>query len=111
MIINWLVFSDLHFQFSNISTKTIREKLIEFIKTEANAEFMIITGDCFYKANNKTDVTKTADYIHELISACGCGKNNVYITPGNHDLIRTELRLSTLLYWYRLFNWKKKSIT
>ena len=99
MIINWLVFSDLHFQFSNISTKTIREKLIEFIKTEANAEFMIITGDCFYKANNKTDVTKTADYIHELISACGCGKNNVYITPGNHDLIRTELRLSTLSYY------------
>lgn len=59
-------------------------------------EFIIIAGDCFHKVNNNTLVEETTNYIHELISASSCGANNVYITPGNHDLIRTDVRLAIL---------------
>lgn len=99
MIINWLVFSDLHFQFKNFSTKVLRDKLAEYVKTTPQADFVLITGDCLHQVKKDTDIDDTVDYIHELASNCGCGRSNIYITPGNHDLIREDFRLHDLNFY------------
>lgn len=101
MIINWLVFSDLHFQFNNFDTSVLRGKLLKFLEhNEHPTDFILIAGDCFYCPSRQDDViTQTTDFIHKLISACACDNKHVYITPGNHDLIRTEQRLSMLSYY------------
>lgn len=103
MIISWLVFSDLHFQFSNAESQNARERLVSYVAEESMKngpiDFILTTGDCFHQYKQNTDIKKTIDYIHSLVSAAGCGKSNVYITPGNHDLERTELRLSTLRHY------------
>jgi predicted phosphodiesterase len=98
MIVNWLVFSDLHLQYKNFKTQILREKLINFISGQP-VEFILIAGDCFYKYQKGMEIESTIDYIHTLCSASGCGKSNIYITPGNHDLARTEARLNILQYY------------
>lgn len=98
MIINWLVFSDLHLQFKNFKTQILREKLIKLV-AEQPVEFILIAGDCFYKYHKGMEIEATIDYIHTLCSASSCGKSNIYITPGNHDLARTEARLNILNYY------------
>lgn len=99
LILNWLVFSDLHFQFKNFSTETLRKKLTEYVKEIPQADFVIITGDCLHKGQKDTDIKDTVDYIHKLVSNCGCVRSNVYITPGNHDLLREEFRLHELRFY------------
>lgn len=101
MIINWLVFSDLHFQFKNPKTSNVRALLLDHIKNNP-AEFILILGDCFYQYKKGTEIKSTEDFIHSIVSAASCGKNNVYITPGNHDLERTELRLKSLEYYTKI---------
>lgn len=98
MIVNWLVFSDLHFQFDDSKSEIARTRLLESIGEEP-VGFILIAGDCFHKYNNKLQVKKTGDFIHSIVSSSACGRSNVYITPGNHDLSRTELRLSSLRYY------------
>lgn len=98
MIINWLVFSDLHFQYSNFQSEILREKLLETINGKQQ-EFILFAGDCFYQYNKNKNTKTTIDFIHSIVSATACGKSNVYITPGNHDLIRTGLRLNMLSYF------------
>lgn len=98
MIINWLVFSDLHLQFKNFKTQILREKLTQFISGQS-VEFILIAGDCFYKYQKGMEIESTVDYIHTLCSASGCEKSNIYITPGNHDLARTEARLDILRHY------------
>lgn len=101
MILNWLVFSDLHFQFENFKTSVLRDKLIKFLENNIQStDFVLIAGDCFYGENKSGEtLTEATDFIHKLLSACACDKSTVYITPGNHDLLRTEQRLSTLSYY------------
>jgi UDP-2,3-diacylglucosamine pyrophosphatase LpxH len=101
MIINWLVFSDLHFQFKNFDTSVLRKKLIDFLSdTEQQTDFILIAGDCFYgPSKQEKDIDQTVDFIHKLISACTCDNKHVYIIPGNHDLQRTEQRLIMLSYY------------
>ena len=101
MIVKWLVFSDLHFQFSNIESMIARDRMVEYIGNE-QVDFILIAGDSFYRYSTgmkESDIKNTIDYIHSIISAASCGKSNVYITPGNHDLARTKLRLSSLSYY------------
>ena len=98
MIINWLVFSDLHFQFHNFKSKIAREHLLTDISGKQPG-FILYAGDCFYKYNKNLNSDETIDFVHSIVSATTCGKSNVYITPGNHDLARTELRLNLLSYY------------
>lgn len=49
MILEWLVFSDLHFQFNNPKTRIMRDKLREFFEEKKKEySFVLIAGDCFF---------------------------------------------------------------
>lgn len=98
MILEWLVFSDLHFQFNNSKTGVMRNKLLDFFeKKNKEYSFALIAGDCFYQ-NNKSekDIEDVENFIHRLLASCVSDKSNIHITMGNHDIIRSEDRLRLL---------------
>ena len=114
MIVKWLDFSDLHFEYTNVDTVNIRDNLLSTISDkELDADFILMCGDFFYQG--KTDESRIkacGDYIHKIISSAGCDKSSVYMTPGNHDLVRSNER-NHLLSYYTNINYetgKKKKI-
>ena len=62
MIISWLVFSDLHFQFSNAESQNARERLVSYVAEESMKngpiDFILTTGDCFHQYKQNTDIKK-----------------------------------------------------
>ena len=113
MIVKWLDFSDLHFEYTNVDTVNIRDNLLSTISDkELDADFILMCGDFFYQG--KTDESRIkacGDYIHKIISSAGCDKSSVYMTPGNHDLVRSNER-NHLLSYYTNINYetgKKKT--
>ena len=58
MIVNWLVFADLHFKSGEVKSKIIRESLLKYLgelDPDGNypLDFILIAGDCFFKVNGK----------------------------------------------------------
>lgn len=101
MNISWLVFSDLHFSYKNFETTELRDKLPEFLKKEKiSADFILVAGDCFYQLSKNIsdeEITSVSNYIHKLSTESACsGNHQVYIVPGNHDVIRSKDRLDLL---------------
>lgn len=105
MIVKWLDFSDLHFEYTNVDTVNIRDNLLSTISDkELDADFILMCGDFFYQG--KTDESRIkacGDYIHKIISSAGCDKSSVYMTPGNHDLVRSNERNHLLSYYTKLY--------
>lgn len=53
MIVNWLVFADLHFKSGEVKSKIIRESLLKYLgelDPDGNypLDFILIAGDCFF---------------------------------------------------------------
>ena len=69
MIVKWLDFSDLHFEYTNVDTVNIRDNLLSTISDkELDADFILMCGDFFYQG--KTDESRIkacGDYIHKII--------------------------------------------
>lgn len=101
MVLKWLEFSDLHFEYTNVDTVNVRDNLLKTItEEELNVDFILMCGDFFYKGNIEESKIKTCeDYIHKIISCAGCDKSDVYMTPGNHDLTRSAERTHLLRYY------------
>ncbi len=98
MIIKWNVFADLHFENMNFNTNGLRNNLIEYLKTiDSQVDFILLAGDSFYKVNENTNTDPVVNYIKKIKESC-LMKNctNVYIVKGNHDIIRSDDKLSML---------------
>lgn len=96
-VMKWLHLSDIHFNIGGYDTSVLKSKLIEFLK-EQNMDFIVITGDVFYK--NKVDVRamkEVENYIREICLSCNCDKKNIYICQGNHDLDRDNASRNKLI--------------
>lgn len=53
MIVKWLDFSDLHFEYTNVDTVNIRDNLLSTISDkELDADFILMCGDFFYSREN-----------------------------------------------------------
>lgn len=53
MIVKWLDFSDLHFEYTNVDTVNIRDNLLSTISDkELDADFILMCGDFFYQGKN-----------------------------------------------------------
>lgn len=101
MIVKWLSFSDLHFQFENANTVKIREDLLTFIKKEnLGAHFILMCGDLFHQGQTgEENIKECENFIHRIMSASGCDKTELYMTPGNHDLKRSGHREHEMNYY------------
>lgn len=101
MLIKWLDFADLHFSYSNADTKTLRKKLKEdIVGLNLNVDFILMCGDFFYKGDaSEARINECENFIHELMSNSGCDKTELYLTPGNHDLVRSDFRTHSINYY------------
>lgn len=86
----WLHISDIHFNVKNYDTETLREKLLCFLKKQNDIEFILITGDILYQYGKDIDDEYAIKFVQDIISACGCEKEKVFICPGNHDVNRKD---------------------
>ena len=89
----WLHMSDIHFNYSNYSTKKMRDKIIESIKDtykDTIFDCVFITGDIAFQGSNYAkDVVK---FIESIVENGLVRNQDIFIIPGNHDLKRSTLR-------------------
>jgi predicted phosphodiesterase len=101
----FLHLSDIHFEYKieNADSKLLRARLIKTLKEQnIKVDFIIITGDIFFKnrsqiegfGRNKAKAellkanTELKEFISHVCTATECDYKNVFICPGNHDVER-----------------------
>ena len=105
MRIKWLHLSDIHFNYKNYESHSLREDFLKRIQSLDQTEpftHLFITGDIL-NGNAKAD-EETIEFIKKLMEIMKLTKDSVFIVPGNHDHDRTV----TQAVLQRLFNGKKK---
>ena len=86
MRIKWLHLSDIHFNYQNFASHTLREDFIKRIEALSQGEpftHLFLTGDillCNAVANSET-----IDFISKLIKVLNIPLENAILVPGNHD--------------------------
>ena len=94
MSLKWLHISDLHYNPPDVNydTHSLREKLLECIKTEKIlVEAVFFTGDFRFAKNSAVTAKQAADDMLSIAHAAGVSEpKNIHIVPGNHDLERLE---------------------
>lgn len=86
MRIKWLHLSDIHFNYKNYESHSLREDFLKRIQSLDQSEpftHLFITGDILY-GNAKAD-SETIMFVKDLMNIMGLTKESVYIVPGNHD--------------------------
>ena len=104
----WLHISDIHFNLKNYDTHTLREKLLLFLKKQNNIDFVLITGDILFQYGKDVDDEEVIEFVKDIVSACGCKPERVFICPGNHDVNRKDEERNELISGIRK---KKLKIT
>ena len=105
MRIKWLHLSDIHFNYKNYESHSLREDFLKRIQSLDQTEpftHLFITGDIL-NGNSKAD-EDTIKFVKRLMEIMRLTKDSVFIVPGNHDHDRTV----TQAVLQRLFNGKKK---
>lgn len=86
MKIKWLHLSDIHFNYKNYNSHSLRKDFLNRIRSLDQTEpftHLFITGDILF-GNKKAD-SDTIEFIQELIGVMNLSKENVFVIPGNHD--------------------------
>lgn len=93
--LNWIQISDIHYNFENYDTMLMRERTIKYLKSlKTSFDFIVITGDIKYQSNPYTE--DTINFINSLSDELKINKNNLFITPGNHDVKRSKKRTTLI---------------
>jgi len=90
MRIKWLHLSDIHFNYKNYESHSLREDFLKRIQSLDQSEpftHLFITGDILF-GNTKAD-EETIIFVKNLMSIMELTKESVFIIPGNHDHNRT----------------------
>lgn len=93
MNIRFLQISDIHFHHQDFDSIRMRDGLINYLnnlKYEKGFDFLLITGDIADKGKEYSNEIKT--FIKKIINETEVSIANVYIIPGNHDIVRNETR-------------------
>ena len=105
MRIKWLHLSDIHFNYKNYESHSLREDFLKRIESLDQTEpftHLFITGDIL-NGNAKAD-EETIEFVKKLMEMMKLTKESVFIIPGNHDHDRTV----TQSVLQRLLKGKKK---
>ncbi|MFW6015785.1 MAG: SAVED domain-containing protein [bacterium] len=84
----WLHLSDLHSYCNRISTKIMRDALLNEIKElheENPFSFIVITGDI---SDKNQGYENAIDFIEDIMTVTDLSSEAVFLVPGNHDLDR-----------------------
>ncbi|MCQ2016028.1 metallophosphoesterase family protein [Clostridium butyricum] len=95
--LNWIHLSDVHFNYRDYCTNTMRSLLLKYLKSLASNQkfdFVVITGDIVFQGG-KYD-SDLINFINDILGALNLSKNELFIVPGNHDLKRDKMTSSAL---------------
>ena len=97
ILMRWVHFSDIHFNFDGYDTSQMRTKLLEYLvkKKFEKIDALFITGD-FRFAPQKEFIEDTKKFIEDIRSRCGIDEKSFCYTVGNHDVSRSESRKSVV---------------
>lgn len=97
--------SDIHFSNKNASfgfdpDRDLRGAVVrdirEMCKRLGNAAGILVSGDIAY-AGQREEYEDAAEWLDEVCAAAGCGKEAVFLCPGNHDVDHRVLRNNQLI--------------
>ena len=91
MRIKWLHLSDIHFNYKNFDSATLRQDFISRIQEISATEpftHLFLTGDILFQ--NAEASEDTLDFIQTLIDTVKVGVDHVFLVPGNHDHDRKQ---------------------
>lgn len=89
-MIRWLHISDLHFNDDDMSTTSLREGLLAFLKrNHMKCDYVICTGDIrTANADPNRFTDEAAEYLVDICHVVGVDSDRLFIVPGNHDVDR-----------------------
>ena len=102
---HFLHLSDIHFRLRKHETldldKDLRTQLIADAGVVVNqltgpVKGILVTGDLAY-SGKKEQYDNVAAWLKELSAVLGCGPEQVWVVPGNHDVDRDVIQNSTTL--------------
>ena len=96
--IAWLHVSDYHIKPDEYhkpiqNFRALKKDIEEIMKNEGIMafDFIIITGDLAYYGN-KNDYEDVKKFLDDLLKITKTPKKDLYVVPGNHDIIRKETK-------------------
>ncbi len=100
MRIKWLHLSDIHFNYKNYDSATLREDFVVRVQDLSKGEpftHLFLTGDILHR--NQDPSVETVVFINNLIEVMQIRPCHVFIVPGNHDHDRDlTLRFTDSIY-------------
>lgn len=87
-VIQWLHFSDLHFNKTGVETVRLRRRLIPYLKSlNIHCKYAFCTGDVRYAPAGGFPAD-SGEQIREICGSVGVPVSRIFIVPGNHDVNR-----------------------
>lgn len=89
----WMHLSDIHFADLGFSTEKLKNSLLAKLKElSPDLDFIIITGDCFYRNDSSKNIMpELCEFITTIMRLCKVEKGGLFICQGNHDLNRDNI--------------------
>ena len=104
--VNILHLSDIHFSHkvaggtydldADVRNEVERDLGVVFSELRAACTGIVVTGDIAY-AGKTEDYRVASDWLTHVAGLTGCRPENIWVTPGNHDIDRDDVRASELL--------------
>jgi predicted MPP superfamily phosphohydrolase len=89
--VEWLHLSDFHFhstasQPRDRVLKSLCADLEESISNGWKPDFVAVTGDLAY-SGDRDQLSRAWDYLRRILAICNLPKQQLFVVPGNHDVI------------------------
>lgn len=103
-LITFMHLSDIHFTKESNGALDLDHELRSKLEIDAeqmknelgNIQGILVTGDIAY-SGHKDEYSSAIDWLGTLSEKIGCEKQKVWVTPGNHDVIRNVVDESKAL--------------
>lgn len=87
-VVKWLHISDIHLNKDGVENRRLQKKLIDYLeKLSIQCNYVFCTGDLRY-APMGPFAENTVEVLRSICAAVGVPIENLFITPGNHDIDR-----------------------
>ena len=98
----WIHLSDIHFGHhkddprirvdQDITCKRIVRDSRDLASKIGPPDFILVTGDVAYKADEVNEYSKATEWLQELVDVTGANRDCVFFVPGNHDVDRNVFK-------------------
>lgn len=103
MPVRVLQFSDIHFSSKPTADRVFHDDVREHVITDlqgawrsGNVDVILIAGDIAF-SGKRDEYQRASNWIERVRAITGCPRSGVLMVPGNHDIDRDRLKVSTKL--------------